>query len=1503
MDSLLREIDDEMENTGNSEWNIPPQDRGDEKIETLVNPNREENRNLQENNERNTRRIVGSQNSPYKKTVGFSEGVELHEYAKAPEELTSYPEEHLQDLDTAWRQSRPNQPQIPKQQLPPLPFTEESEDEREPKEEPELTVDELKEHSINDTSDKLSNMFDSRQNMYHLKQMAQTVDSRADQIGYESNQRKLSLVLEPTQHLLSNEDSADESGNEEDDEEEDDEYEGNESLGIAQSPSKIPLTNTININNYSLENIGGHSRASSGSSYAESASELETTTIGDRYKLLGHKAQVPTELQYRTPEENDSPLAPPKFTKHPNSSNAFSFTTDYESARETANGSVSDFASEAREASVENLGIPTGVKESSPASEQDYLTENSHHDDTLREEEYKSPDTTANESKHSRTFDGGDEESRNKIEYAGLHEVSSSYGSEDDGDNDVAPQTEWSRLTEDLNESIEPRNGSRVSSNGSRTSQGSNKEVKKGKLKRLSSSNSKVPNLPSLVPVVELGPIFNEDPFEEIFDSSGDSLDLTRSVKPSDYISIWHSQADGLKSHSPATSTNSQFSQHSVSSQSSTTSVSRNEFRFKPRIVSRCRYYNPENRIVIPSDSEDDDDMLYAVDHALDPRSRNTLITKQLRNSLRQNKKYNPLRLAALGLQAQGATKQEEDGSSPLNDYPITLAPTGNTADIPKEPIPEVKQEEDTTVKFKELDKELDSGPPQTSDFFELQSYEHLAAFANTPEVSRTEAPRSPHVERDFSMPHIAHARTQDSLPAFSPKQIDGKSPIIIPPRNTSRQTGVPILTPPPRNINRKTGSPMLAPAPSFSQADVSPLASTSVREENSPVSDSLINEFETPPASLSKGNEEHDSSVDSHQQQELDKLSIDNPEELNLRVSLSERGLTDDLGRYFETLSPDNQSIEQSIRTKRGGYNLWSPEFDLTDGGNRRSSMSSEILNKLLESENGAENTEANQSRNSESSQGYIKTPIDNVFIGRGLSVNGLEAVVSNEEASERNSVLFNEFHDGNLYQTPTHNPMGKMHVGSPFKPVSPNKSPNRGQGKSEDLGSKQKDIQLLLTPQSQGVTKANPHSESSPDLEPDSKLEHISKPVTNSSFVEEEEITKESSGTRPHHISTAHKPHASISSEAISPEEASASDHNSFPDAGNLYFRLRDISGIKLDGVNRRNAQFAFEFDNGKNVAQTPWQSMDENGRINLNREFEAILDKNPRNQRKIIMTLKCRYGKIVYEPEMEEVIEKVPVVSKKKFFGKKKEHYEFQRKLVQKPAKEDEWDFIFARDGSFGRCELILDEDFLNHAKFQIKTIKLDLKNEWARQQGPPGKKPHQLPRKAPYILGQLKLDTCYLARSSSLEKFPKSLAIARGIMTKYTSQQSISKEGYLMQKGGDLGKDIVRRFFKLQGNNLVGYHEVTRKAKIIINLLKVSDVIGPTEVRNEDFNEDLASQSSFHLIFANKETITFDTEFSTDEKYDWYRNVKYVVELNKSHQPWVKAIHENFIINGV
>ena len=163
-----------------------------------------------------------------------------------------------------------------------------------------------------------------------------------------------------------------------------------------------------------------------------------------------------------------------------------------------------------------------------------------------------------------------------------------------------------------------------------------------------------------------------------------------------------------------------------------------------------------------------------------------------------------------------------------------------------------------------------------------------------------------------------------------------------------------------------------------------------------------------------------------------------------------------------------------------------------------------------------------------------------------------------------------------------------------------------------------------------------------------------------------------------------------------------------------------------------------------------------------------------------------------------------------------------------------------------------------------------------------------------------MASLDVEACFLERTSALEQFPKQFSLVDKIVSKYKQQQSIYKEGYLLQDGGDLKGKIENRFFILRGSQLSGYHEVSRKAKIDINLLKVTKVLRNEDIQTDDggqrnFTDWVLFNECFQLIFDDGERITFNAECSDEVKNAWYCKLKEVVELNVFHQPWVCLLY--------
>ncbi|KAG0668398.1 Bud site selection protein bud4 [Maudiozyma exigua] len=348
--------------------------------------------------------------------------------------------------------------------------------------------------------------------------------------------------------------------------------------------------------------------------------------------------------------------------------------------------------------------------------------------------------------------------------------------------------------------------------------------------------------------------------------------------------------------------------------------------------------------------------------------------------------------------------------------------------------------------------------------------------------------------------------------------------------------------------------------------------------------------------------------------------------------------------------------------------------------------------------------------------------------------------------------------------------------------------------------------------------------------------------------------------------------------------------------PDRGLVYINLDKIK-LELSDIERHKPTFSLEIDNGINVVKTPWKSLSSNGSLDLGKELEIPVRASDEI---IYLTLKCRYTRPEFE--LYEVMEKVKIG--KRYHGLGKSNFKYEKRYKQKKLQTDDWDYIFAPDGSFATTELHLNEEFLNSCKFkEVKQISFPLNNKWGtiKQSSQNSTADSKSLKRRPYVIGNISLDSCYLQRTSNLERFPKSLNIVHDMIRRLKVQSQIKKEGSLLQEGGDIQGLLEKRYFKLEGNTLTGYHAISRKAKIDVNLLKAVDVIDNNDFRKQtatgrDFTNLVLFGESFKIIFNDGETISFNSDTSAIETRDWYNKIKESIALNVVHQPWVKRMIE-------
>ncbi|CAI4950016.1 CRE_collapsed_G0031420.mRNA.1.CDS.1 [Saccharomyces cerevisiae] len=846
--------------------------------------------------------------------------------------------------------------------------------------------------------------------------------------------------------------------------------------------------------------------------------------------------------------------------------------------------------------------------------------------------------------------------------------------------------------------------------------------------------NEEPEHVPLLPPLPRWEEIQFNEPFIDENDTSNDSIDLTRSMKPSDYISIWHIQEEEIKSNSPESIANSQFSQQSSITTASTVDSKKDNgstsFKFKPRIVSRSRIYNPKSRVSSLNYYDNEDYILSNSEwNALDPMRRNTLISKRIQDNIRTQKGHAPLiRPSVMKLNGEDSGFQNH---------------------------------------FLEVEQ------PQEHENIPLST--HLSEQDITTNVGLDEQ----------KLP----TNTQDEA-EISIREIESAGDIT------------------------------------FNRGD---LLSLSFDEE-------LGQDFANFLDAL-----DHDSTSFNH--------------------------------------GPDDSSSFQRDSSKKSFNSLWESSYELKPPPSiRKQPIAPDVLQKLLESDtkDDADLEKIREERITEPRTGLgigmLKTPVKDVSIALAASIKGYEASFSDTDSrpegmNNSDAITLNMFDDFEEDKMTPSTPVRsispiKRHVSSPFKVVK--------------AGNKQENNEINI--------KAEEEIEPRTQQETDGLKQDIPPLLAQT------------------------KDNVEAKEETITQLEEPQDVEQEFPEMGTLYLSIKAISTLALYGTKSHRATYAIVFDNGENVVQTPWESLPYDGNIRINKEFELPIDFKGKAEtssasserdsyKKCVITLKCKYEKPRYE--LVEIVDKVPVG--KSFFGKTK--YKFEKKYVQKKPKQDEWDYLFAQDGSFARCEIEINEEFLKNVAFNTSHMHYNMINKWSRiaDKIHGSKRLYELPRKAPHKVASLDVEACFLERTSAFEQFPKQFSLVNKIVSKYKLQQNIYKEGYLLQDGGDLKGKIENRFFKLHGSQLSGYHEISRKAKIDINLLKVTKVL-----RNEDIQADNGGQRNFtdwvlfnecfQLVFDDGERITFNAECSNEEKSDWYNKLQEVVELNVFHQPWVKKYCE-------
>lgn len=282
-----------------------------------------------------------------------------------------------------------------------------------------------------------------------------------------------------------------------------------------------------------------------------------------------------------------------------------------------------------------------------------------------------------------------------------------------------------------------------------------------------------------------------------------------------------------------------------------------------------------------------------------------------------------------------------------------------------------------------------------------------------------------------------------------------------------------------------------------------------------------------------------------------------------------------------------------------------------------------------------------------------------------------------------------------------------------------------------------------------------------------------------------------------------------------------------------GRLFLRLKFLKEFNFPKIKDRNVKFCCVIDNGIHCLTTKEFSISDSlSPVLIDREFELIVAESL----DLYITLKMTYDKV--PSTVIEVKETRQVKSKNKFlrcFGVKDSLV--TKKLITKEPERDQLKEMTATDGSFAKFKVSFDS-IKERVNGQANIIRLDGWNEWRRfNDASTG----ELVRGKPFRVCTLETNMLFVPRTSKYEVLPISIKNAYQQVYQVKQLVSVKHEGYLYQEGGDI--DIwQRRFFKLDGYDLVAHNETTMKPRAKINMKKVIDVDYPEKKEPSDSEDD-------------------------------------------------------------
>lgn len=221
------------------------------------------------------------------------------------------------------------------------------------------------------------------------------------------------------------------------------------------------------------------------------------------------------------------------------------------------------------------------------------------------------------------------------------------------------------------------------------------------------------------------------------------------------------------------------------------------------------------------------------------------------------------------------------------------------------------------------------------------------------------------------------------------------------------------------------------------------------------------------------------------------------------------------------------------------------------------------------------------------------------------------------------------------------------------------------------------------------------------------------------------------------------------------------------------------------------------------------------------------------------------------------------------------------EREKELENFYKRSEIWKGITGHNGEYCRG-YILESHYENDVYGTPKSFVLSLYDEWNRKSN----------GGVPKNVCDLQVTMMFVPKLFAHEKLPVSMRHCLEELRRASTTERVSAEGFLTQQGGDVGLAWRRRWYTLNGSEMVGYQESTGKRRAVIHLENVVEV-------GEKLSEDLwciYEDRAFQITFDDGESVAFYAD-TVDERNQWLRKLSLSAQsCTSQRKSWTDLVLE-------